>query len=426
MKIIAERILEADEKRGLVNYKRIYLSHTGYECKQTKTTQRESDYANEKEYRTSLDNGKTYTEWAPVERTEYSKRFGEDEMISQETSRIWNPIHRHYVSTWWSRYFIDGHEKAYRHLWREGKLDFFDHQYIAISDSGDGGIISKKLVKYEDGVDFDPQKPNNPEFLMKNRGFLNAPIVLKNGDIAVAVGVPVPAACNMAGLDVQSVFPSCPNLHRGVMVARGKYNTGTNEYDLSFSNPIILDDLRSSRGIDEPILAELEGGRILLVMRGSNVRSEAWNTRIKEGTPTYKWYSFSDDGGKTFTEAMPWRFDSGKPIYSAATISKLIRSSKNKRLYWIGNISDEHAYGNFPRFPLYICEVDDKSALLKKGTLTVIDTRREGESEKLQLSNFSLIEDRESGNFEITLAKNGQFDPNRSFFGESWKYTVVL
>jgi hypothetical protein len=230
----------------------------------------------------------------------------------------------------------------------------------------------------------------------------------------------------MSGVDVNQVFPSCPTLHRAVIVARGKYNKISKEYDFTFSNPIILDDLSSSRGIDEPILAELESGRILLVMRGSNVRKEEWNTRIKDGTPSYKWYAYSDDGAKNFTRPAPWHFDTGEPIYSAATCSNFIRSTKNGGLYWVGNISDEKAYGNFPRFPLYICRIDEKSGLLEKSSLTLIDNRRDGESEQLQLSNFSVFEDRESGNFEISLAKVGQFDETSRFFCESWKYTVIL
>ena len=426
MNIISERLLEADEQRGIVDYARAYINSTGLECKLTRRVARESDYVNGVEFCTSTDNGKTYTEWVPLEKSSYTEYFGEDELLAEETVRVWNPVHKHYVYTWWSRYFLEGHKKSYEQLWQHGNNTFYDHQYIAISDSGSGNMISKKLVKYEDGIDFDPRNPRNPEFLYKNNGFINAPIVLKNGDIAVPVGVPVPTACKIAGVDVEKVFPSCPTLHKGVIVARGKYNEVTKEYDFTFSNPVIIDDLRSSRGIDEPILTELESGRLLLVMRGSNVRSKPWNTRIAVGTPTYKWFSYSDDGGKTFTEASPWRFDTDEPVYSAATISVLIRSTKNGKLYWIGNISDEKAYGNFPRFPLYICEVDDGSALLKKETLTVIDTRREGETSKLQLSNFAVVEDRETGNFELYLAKLGQFDEARPFYGESWKYTIEL
>ena len=99
MKINSERISKADESRGALTYKKEYLYPAGYECKEIRTTQHESDYVNKTGYRISADNGKSYTEWIPLEQREYSQIFGEDELISLETPRIWNPIHCHYVST---------------------------------------------------------------------------------------------------------------------------------------------------------------------------------------------------------------------------------------------------------------------------------------------------------------------------------------
>ena len=425
MEIIPIKVLPADAERGCVNITREYLSPEGLECKEIYNIERESDYTNEKKYRISPDNGKTWGEWQNLNTDSLSKMYGDDELIFANTDWLWNPVHKHYVSTYWTRYFLGGHKEAYRGYWQQGLNTFLDHQYIDIKDS-DGNFVSRKLVKYEDGVDFDENDPKNPEFLYKNCGYINAPTVLSNGDIAVPVGIPIKTACEIAGLDVNEVFPSCYAIHRSVMVAVGKFNKEKNEYDFTFSNPVILNDLQSSRGIDEPIVTELSSGRLILVMRGSNVQSANWKTRIASGTPTYKWFASSDDGGKTFTEAKPWEFNDGAPIYSAATISSFIRSTRNGRLYWVGNISDEKAYGNFPRFPLYIAEVDDKVGCLKKETLTVIDTRREGETAKVQLSNFSLYEDRETLDFELCLAKIGQFDADHPFIGESWKYIIKL
>ena len=172
---------------------------------------------------------------------------------------------------------------------------------------------------------------------------------------------------------------------------------------------------------------ELKTGRLLLIMRGSNMKRERWNTRIADGTPSYKWASWSDDGGKTFTQPVPWHFDDGEPVYSSATISKFIRSTKNGKLYWIGNVTDkEKTYANFPRYPLHICQVDEHTALLKRDTLTVIDTRREGESEQVQLSNFTVFENRETHCFELTLTKTGQIDGAPPYFAETWKYFICV
>ena len=56
----------------------------------------------------------------------------------------------------------------------------------------------------------------------------------------------------------------------------------------------------------------------------------------------------------------------------------------------------------------------------------MIDTRREGESERVQLSNFCLLQDRETGNIELYLSKVGQWDTRHEFDCETWKYTITL
>ena len=99
----------------------------------------------------------------------------------------------------------------------------------------------------------------------------------------------------------------------------------------------------------------------------------------------------SEDGGKSFTEPMPWHFDNGEFLYSPASISKLFTNPKTGKHYFIGNITGHTAYGNFPRFPLNIVEIDENFGTAKKETLTVIDTKRENEPGKIQLSNFYIF-----------------------------------
>ncbi len=424
IKVVAKKQTDAVKGKGVVFIAREYLEYDGLACKQKKIVTVESDYVGDSEYRISEDNGRTYGEWMPIE-DNFSEMYGEDEMlIYPPYGKVWNPHHNHYVATGFHVYFINGHEDAYRRYWCDGDQTFFGHQTLQIFRKGESKPFSERLVMFEDGKEFDPNNPRDPEYLKKNNGFLNAPIVLKNGDIAVPVSIPVSVGCRIAGLDVNKVFPSRPNIHCCVMVARGKYNEKAERYDFTFSNPVILSDLRSSRGIDEPTIAELESGRILLIMRGSNVRYSNWEKRIQPGTPSFKWYSYSDDGGATFTEADPWHFDDSEVIYSSATVSKFRRSSKNGKLYWFGNITGHNALGNWPRFPLYIAEVDENTGFLKKENLTIIDTIRDGESDQVQLSNFEIIEDRESLNFELTLGKFGQFEAELPFYGEGWIYEI--
>ncbi len=427
MQVSAKIIYERDPVRGSVILKRAYTEPQGLSLKEEMHIHKESDFLNGLKSRISPDNGKTWSEWQDVPANVIEEHFGADELLHEETPRTYNPVHKHYVYTHWTRYFLGGHEQAYRNLWRHGIRDFYDHQYIMVADGLTAEPYTCQFMQYEDGVDFSHNNPQNPEFIYKNNGFLNAPVVLKCGDIVVPISPSVHTCCKRMGVDVNEVFPSCPHLANGVILARGVFNAQTKQYDFTFSNPVVIPDLKSSRGIDEPIVTELESGRLLLIMRGSNWQRESWNTRIADGTPGYKWFSYSDDGGKTFTEPAPWRFDDDEPVYSSATISAFIRSNKNGKLYWIGNITDkEKTYANFPRYPLCICEVDDETSLLKKSSYTVIDTKREGESEQIQLSNFSVYENRETQNIHLCLTKSGQFEGDPPFEAETWEYIISV
>ena len=135
-------------------------------------------------------------------------------------------------------------------------------------------------------------------------------------------------------------------------------------------------------------------------MRGSNKHLDP--TKY----PGRKWISISKDGGKKWSQVSDLRFDTGEQFYSPSAFSKMIRSSKTNKLYWIGNISDTPPKGNAPRYPLVIAEIDEVNNALRKDTLTTIDARGPSDTAALQLSNFSLLEDRETKQLEIYLTRH--------------------
>ncbi|NLB15944.1 MAG: hypothetical protein GX827_03950, partial [Clostridiales bacterium] len=70
---------------------------------------------------------------------------------------------------------------------------------------------------------------------------------------------------------------------------------------------------------------------------------------------------------------------------------------------------------------------DEKYGCLVKDTLTEIDTRREGDSELVQLSNFSLLENRETLKLEIRLARIGMHSipgEGHDLYSETWLYEI--
>ncbi len=152
----------------------------------------------------------------------------------------------------------------------------------------------------------------------------------------------------------------------------------------------------SPRGIFEPAIAPLHDGRLMMVCRGSNGRNPA--------IASHKWVAASEDGGASWTPPRPLCFEDAVPFYSASSGSALLRHSSG-RLYWFGNLTAENACSNRPRFPLVYAEVDEATLSLRAATVRIIDTRREGDSPNLQLSNFRVYEDRVSGELVLFLAR---------------------
>lgn len=183
---------------------------------------------------------------------------------------------------------------------------------------------------------------------------------------------------------------------------------GTLAWHVSAAVP--CDFEKSSRGMVEGTVAELADGRLIMVLRGSN---GDWPE--KRG---YKWLTFSDDLGETWSEAEPLRCDDGTLIESSATGSALFRSGMNGRLYWIGNLCLDwrRPNGNMPRSPLYIAEIQEDPVAIRRKTITVIDQSQPGEDPDTQHSNFKFYEDRKTGELVVLLTRYGE----RGYADNTW------
>ncbi len=423
--VIAEKYHDARTDGVCEQYRFKYRDKDGLYLIETCSFNNTSDFGCGAKKRESADNGKTWSEWEEIWDKVGTLKIGpHEENYPRNINGVWNPVHKHYVGVGMDRIFVNGHEEAFRKTWRTSEGNALcDHAYVGVRL--EDGTYFDQLVKYEDGAERDPDDLLNPEYRFKNTAFPNSLVVdEKTGDIFIAMGVNMAKCCEIRGVDVNEVFPSHPHALRGLMVVRGEWNG--EKYDFFPAPPVLMNDLQSSRGVDEPTITILKSGRILVVFRGSNYQNPAWNTRIEPGTPGFKWYTWSDDGGKTFVPAMPWHFDDGEVIYSSATISKFIRDERNGNLYWIGNITGHKVEANYPRWPLQIVAVDETYGTAIKDSLTVIDTIREGESERVQLSNFGTMQNRETGRLEVYLSKIGQFDGQSHWNAEPWRYQIIL
>jgi hypothetical protein len=162
------------------------------------------------------------------------------------------------------------------------------------------------------------------------------------------------------------------------------------------SERVCGDPERTTRGLIEPTLAELDDGRILMVMRGSNDTGGKW--------PGYRWASWSEDGGVTWSKAVPWTYDDGGNFFSPSSTSQLIPHSSG-RLFWMGNICEKNPRGHGPRYPIALGEVDRSTGLLTRKSVGAVDDRQPDESPHLTLSNFLVREDRETGDLLLHLPR---------------------
>ena len=186
---------------------------------------------------------------------------------------------------------------------------------------------------------------------------------------------------------------------------------------------IIPDPERTTRGIFEPTLGALDGGRLLMVMRGSNAK--------RPEIPAHKWFSISEDEGHKWSPAEPWSYEDGERFFSPSSISHLVPHSTG-RLFWFGNISERNAEGNSPRYPLVMGQVDRATGLLLRDSLAVIADRAPDQDEGVQYSNFHVHEDRET--FQLVLYVNhyqpsglpraGEF--HTGFTGSVYRYRIEV
>lgn len=373
--------------------------------------------------RTSDDNGRTWSDWVEEpKQAQTNEEFTQSGGAFQNGSVTFDPVSGQLIKPVFHRLFKGTPQVALKEIWKGNRL-FWDHGFYQLSgDDGKTWGVNHQL-KYEDGPDFDPSDWGKQEFLKTNEMYIGNSIVLKNGSLLISATIPVPYH-DKEDEKNPSIFPN--NYREGCVAGAicfiGKWNPQKMDYDWKKSKPLFLPRHLSTRGLTELDVSELTNGKLLIIMRGSNAKLDITKS------PGRKWFSVSGDGGFTWDDVTDMKYDDGEQFYSSATISKTIRSSKTGKLYWVGNINNEPPKGNLPRYPLQIVEIDEKGPSFRKESVTVIDDRDPiHDSEFLQLSNFSLLEDRETKNLEIFLTRLGENGGgDDTWTANSYKYTLIL
>lgn len=384
--------------------------------------QGKSDLAEKLKVRFSDDNGRTWSAPVPLGTGPDTLRQGENFREDLYFAVDFDPQSRRTIEMVFQRIFLGEPATVLKKYWRGEKL-FHDHMLYRLS--GDEGRTWTDLrpLKYEAGAPFDPANWADPAYLQSNEMYGSyAVTILRNGQIAYPVSLRVPYEEDEEDKRIRAYFPkyaAAPGYVGGVSCFLGEWNPQINDYEWTVSKPVFVPHRVSTRGLGEPIIAELQDGTLLLEMRGSNDGLDP----VKY--PGRRWFSVSRDAGHHWSPVTDLRYDTGEQFYAPGSLAKFVRSRKTGKLYWIGNISRQPPKGGIPRYPLYIAEVDERIPALKKSTLTVIDDRQPEDTAAVQFSNFSVLENRETRDVEVFLTRLGE-KGGSAFSANAYKYILTL
>jgi hypothetical protein len=270
-------------------------------------------------------------------------------------------------------------------------------RYTVSNDAGKTWLYNEPVIGEGN---YTAQNPFEGVFIGKNSIYLGdlgcIPIVTKKGKILV------PAHTTLAGPGGELLNPGGGYTYTDVMVLIGTWSAG-NKLSWKASQRVEADPKRSTRGMIEPTLLELEDGRILMVMRGSN----GGKLDPQNLLPSYKWYSISEDGGETWTKPEPWCFEDGEPFFSPSSMSALFKHSGG-RCFWAGNMTKVNCQNNLPRWPLVIAEINVNSLRMIRSSVITVDTQHEEDLSqgRLDISHLTLIEDRQTKEIILTYPRN--------------------
>jgi len=296
--------------------------------------------------------------------------------------------------------YVDPLTGRYVCVWMEGVLPTDDPlegmrqwklHYSISEDGGMTDIVNEQII--HEGPSYDEVHHLPGVTVGKNCVMIGdlgeRPLTRSDGVILL------PVQSSPTGPDGDYYNPGAGFTYTDCLLLMGRWQPG-GKLSWAISDRIIGNPSRTTRGMIEPTIAELNDGTILMVMRGSN-------DALPE-LPGHKWMARSPDGGQTWSTPEPWTYTDGEAFHSPSACSQLIPHSSGK-LLWMGNICRENPRGNGPRYPIIVGEVDRDSGLLIRNSITTIDDRQPGEHERLTLSNFYAREECGTGDLILHLPR---------------------
>ena len=119
------------------------------------------------------------------------------------------------------------------------------------------------MLQYEEGPDFDPQNWGAPDFFRSNEMYIGGATALATGTVAISATVPV----LYRDEDDEQVPAVFPNDYRegcvaGALCFVGRWDAARGNYSWQTSTPMFLPQRRSTRGLVELDLVQLQDGSL--------------------------------------------------------------------------------------------------------------------------------------------------------------------
>ena len=319
---------------------------------------------------------------------------------------------------------VDPHTGRFLRFRIEGVLPTDDplegmKQWVVFySASMDGGLtwyLDEQII--QKGAAFSPTHPmpgvQTGRTCVMIGDAASGPLILDDGTILL------PVIITPAGPDGHYYNPGGGYTYTDAAVLHGRWAANGRHLEWELSELVKADPELSTRGMDEPALAELADGRLLMVLRGSNDK--------KPALPSRRWVAYSSDRGRTWTKPAPWTYEGGGDFFSPSSCSQLLTHSSG-RIFWLGNITENNPSGNRPRYPFVVGEVDRRTGLLRRESVRIVDDRRPGDSLDLSLSNFTAREDRASGEIVLHLSRLFQNSKSemRDWTSDAYVYHIPI
>lgn len=149
----------------------------------------------------------------------------------------------------------------------------------------------------------------------------------------------------------------------------GSWNADKLQYDWEINETYAeVSPEESTRGVYEPVIQELDDGRLIMLLRGSNMKRH-------DSMPGTKFISVSHDQGRTWSKPDRLTYDDGQLMYASSSSPDLLQDRLG-RIFFIGIINSDNPNGNLPRYPLCIARLNTETLTIERDSVTVIDTRR--------------------------------------------------